>query len=507
MTIPELLELRAKEHGDKTFLFFEDREYSLNVLYDNSCRVATNLAAHGVGPDDKVALLMGNCVEFLYLFLGLGRIGAVIVPINPVLKPDEIGYIIGNSDATTIITVPQFAPALPLVRAALPQVKNVFILGEAVEGTAPFDTLLEPVDSVPEIVATEDSDAALIYTSGTTGMPKGVILTHKNYIWNTRMMYHSTALRPNDRFLCVLPIFHVNAQVVTILTPLLGGVDMVMMGKFNPFGILPTIAKYKATIMSAVPTIYNVICSMPKADEYDISCVNFLVSGAAPMPEETYLATQRVLKKPLIMGYGLSEATCASAVADARDPIKWDSVGPPLRYTNIRIVDENGRDLAVGEIGEIVIAGPSVMKGYYKNPQATQEVLQDGWLHTGDLGRFDADGYLYIVGRIKDMIIRGGQNIYPVQVESVLSRLAGVDEVCVVGVEEARWGQEVLAAIKRTPDHSLTEAEVIAFSRENLAQYKCPKYVRFVDEFPKTATGKIRKNEVAARFADAAKHA
>ena len=505
MTIPELIEKQAKTFGDKTFLFFEDTEYSYNTIHENSCRLAANLAKRGVGPGDKIALLMGNRAEFLYLFMGLGRIGAVIVPINPVLKPDEIGYILGNSDATTIVTIPEFAPFLPILREKLPQVKRVFVFGEAVEGAEPFAALLAPIDSVPEIAATEDSDAALIYTSGTTGMPKGVILTHKNYIWNARMMFRSTNLAPGDRFLCVLPVFHVNAQVVTILTPLLGGVDVVMMAKFNPFGILPAIAKYKATIMSAVPTIYNVICSMPKAEQYDISSIKFFVSGAAPMPEETYLATQRVLKKPLIMGYGLSEATCASAVADANDPIKWDSVGPALRYTAIRIVDKNGVDVPVGEIGEILIAGPTVMKGYYKNPEATGETLKNGWLYTGDLGRQDEDGYLYIVGRIKDMIIRGGQNIYPVQVENVISKIPGVDEACVVGVEEPRWGQEVLAVIKIAQDQTLTEKEVIEFCRENLAQYKCPKFVRFVDDFPKTATGKIRKNQVAAEFADIAK--
>ena len=505
MTIPQLFEQKANEHGDKAFLFFEDEEYSYRALHENACLLAANLAKRGMGEGGKIAFLMGNQAEFLYLFAGAGRIGVCIVPVNPVLNPEEIVYIVNNSDATVLVTIPEFAPLLPKVKAALPRIKEIFVFGEAVEGAESFDVLLEPCGAIPDIVASEDSDAALIYTSGTTGVPKGVVLTHKNYIWNARMMVHSNELGAKDRFLCVLPVFHVNAQVVTILTPLMANSDVVMMGKFNPFGILPAIEKYKITIMSAVPTIYNIICAMPKAAEFDLSSMSFFVCGAAPMPEETYKATQRVLKKPLIMGYGLSEATCASAVADAGDPIRWDSVGPALRNTGIRIVDKEGQDLPIGEVGEILISGPAVMKGYYKNPEATQEVIKDGWLRSGDLGRVDEEGYVYIVGRLKDMIIRGGQNIYPVQVEHVISRMAGVEEACVVGIDEPRWGQEVLAVIKLAEGQTLAEDEIIDYCREHLAHYKCPRHVAFTDEFPKTATGKTRKGEVAERYADIAK--
>jgi long-chain acyl-CoA synthetase len=303
----------------------------------------------------------------------------------------------------------------------------------------------------------------------------------------------------------VLPLFHVNAQFSSLLATLMSGADVVIMQKFNPFLILPMIQKYRATILSAVPTIYNLMCRMAKAESYDVSSIRFFASGAAPLPEETYLATQRVLKRPLIMGYGLSECTCASAVADARDPIKWNSVGSPLRHTPIRIVGAEGLDVPIGEVGEIWVSGPCVMKGYYKDPAATAEVLRDGWLRTGDLGRFDEDGYLYIVGRKKDMIIRGGQNVYPQQIENVLSQIPGVEECCVVGVEEQRWGQEILAVIKPAEGATLEDRAVIDFCRERLASYKCPKFVRFVTELPKTATGKIKKNEVAAQFAGIAK--
>jgi len=506
MTIPELLQTRAEELGQQTFIIFEDQDFSYHDVHEKACRVAANLAKRGVGKGDKIVVLMGNCMEFIYLFLGAGRIGAVIVPVNPLLKPDEIAYITTNADANTIITIPEFAPMVPLVRKMLPQIKRIFIVGgDVVEGAEPFSVLLEPVDAVPEIGINEHDDAALIYTSGTTGLPKGVILTHRNYIWNARAVQRSNIIYPHDRFYCILPLFHVNAQVVSVLAPLMAKISLVLMGRFNALGILPAIEKHKITVMSAVPTIYNVICSNPKVAEYDLSSIRFFVSGAAPLPEETYELILRVLKKPVLQGYGLSEATCASAVADGFDPIRWNSCGPALRYCGVRIVDSNGKDLPAGEIGEILVAGPTVMKGYYKNPEATAEVLNNGWLRTGDLGRLDEEGYLYIVGRLKDMIIRGGQNVYPAQVESVLLKLEGVAEAAVIGLDDPRWGQEVMAVIKRAQGSTITEKDVVSFAREHLAQYKCPRHVRFVDELPKTATGKVRKNVLAEQVAAAGK--
>jgi long-chain acyl-CoA synthetase len=504
MTIPELLEQQARTFGAKNFVLCDDQTHSYQAIHEGATRVAENLARSGVGRGDKVVILTGNCMEFIYLYLGLGRIGAVLVPVNPTLKPEEIAYIVHNSDAETIVMVSEFLPFLPVLRQKLPQVKRLFVVGDGADGVAPFASLLEPIESARPVQATRDDDAALIYTSGTTGVPKGVMLSHRNYLADAAAMAHQVSMSPDDRFFCVLPLFHVNAQVVTVLAPLTVGGDVLLMTKFNPFAILPMIQTYRPTILSAVPTIYNIMCRMPKADEYDVSSIRFFASGAAPLPEETYQATQRVLKRPLIMGYGLSEATCASTAADYRDPIKWDSVGPPLRYTGIRIADDEGRDVPVGEIGEILISGPCVMKGYYKNPEATAEVLKDGWLYTGDLGRMDEDGYLFIVGRKKDMIIRGGLNVYPQQIENVISRLPGVEECCVVGVDEPRWGQEILALIKPLEGENVHEDAVHRACKEELAPYKQPRFIRFVETFPKTATGKIKKGEVAQQFAEIA---
>lgn len=504
MTIPHLLEEQARRAGDRTLILFGDEELSYHQLCERSGLVAGNLKKRGVSFGDKVALMLGNCPEFLYCFLGLGRIGAVMVPVNPLLSFEEYVFIVNNSEAKALVIMPDFLPALPQILAAMPLVTQVYVPGSDGNGASAFDILLEPVE-IPEIEANEQSDAALIYTSGTTGKPKGVELTHGNYLWDTLSMFRSNRLTETDRFLCVLPLFHVNAQVVSVLTPMMALAEIVLVGgRFNPFGILPLIERYRITIMSAVPTIYGLMARLPKAESHDVSSVRFFVSGAAPMPEAIYQAVQRVFKKPLIMGYGLSEATCASAVADHQDPIRWNSVGPSLRYTNIRIVDENGKDLPVGGVGEILISGPTVMKGYYKDPEATAEVLVDGWLKTGDLGCFDAEGYLYIVDRVKDMIIRGGLNIYTAQVEQVIARMPEVEEVAVVGVEEATWGQEVLAVVKVKAEETLEEQAVIAFCKEHLAAFKCPRFVRFMDELPKTAIGKVRKHELLRQYGDIA---
>lgn len=505
MTIPGLLEEQARQAPDRVMILYSDEEITYSAMHERAGRVAGNLKARGIHSGDKIAIMMDNCLEYLYCFLGFGRIGAVMVPINPALSPEEYAYVIGNSEARTLVVKAELLEAMGDVKSALPRLEQIFVVGNCSDKSAtPFDVLMKPVD-IPPIMTDEQSDAALIYTSGTTGKPKGVILTHGNYIWDARAISRSNRLSNEDRFLCVLPLFHVNAQVVSVLTPMLALASIVLVGgAFNPFGLLHLIERYRITTMSAVPTIYGLLTRLPKASSADISSIRFFVSGAAPMTEAIYEAVQQVFKKPLTMGYGLSEATCASAVADHEDPIRWNSSGPALRYTNIRIVDKNGKDLPVGEVGEILISGPTVMKGYYKNPEATAEVLKNGWLKTGDLGHFDNQGYLYIVDRVKDMIIRGGMNIYTAQVEQVIAGMPEVADVAVVGVEEPTWGQEVLAVVQLNPDHALEEKDIIAYCRQHLAAFKCPRFVRFVEALPKTAIGKVRKHELTEAYGDIA---
>lgn len=505
MTIPLLLEEQARQEPDRVMIIYGAEEITYQSMYERAGSVAANLKVAGIREGDKIAIMMDNCLEYLYCFLGFGRIGAIMVPINPALTQEEYSYVIGHSEARALVVRAETLAQMGDVKSKIPQIEFIYVVGDSEDAnTLPFDSLLQE-NEMPPIVVDEQSDAALIYTSGTTGKPKGVILTHGNYLWDARAISRSNRLSNADKFLCLLPLFHVNAQVVSILTPMLIPASIVLVGgAFNPFGILHQIKEHGITTMSAVPTVYGILTRLPKACAEDVKSIRFWVSGAAPMTKAIYDEVMRVFNKPLTMGYGLSEATCASAVADHEDPIRWNSCGPALRYTTIRIVDKEGKDVPTGEVGEILISGPTVMKGYYKNPEATAEVLKDGWLKTGDLGRFDSEGYLYIVDRVKDMIIRGGMNIYSAQVEQIIAAMPQVADVAVIGVDEPTWGQEVLAVIQLNPDHNLEEKEVISYCKQRLAAYKCPRFVRFLDILPKTAIGKVRKHELAEQFNDIA---
>ncbi|MEW6366375.1 MAG: long-chain fatty acid--CoA ligase [Acidobacteriota bacterium] len=444
-TIPELLRSRAAETPDRTFLVFEGLETTYRELDERSDRVASALIAQGIGAGDAVAVCMGNRPEFLLAWWGILKAGAALVPVNPALRPPEVDYIRRDSGARLMLTDAPEAPPLP----QLPELRP-------------------------------DGLAAIVYTSGTTGKPKGAMLSHANYLWDAEAIAKATRMTEADRFLCILPLFHVNAQVVTTLAPMVAGGSMVLMGKFSPIEMLETLARTGCSAFSGVPTVYTVLNNTPGAQEYDLSRLRFCICGAAPMPVEVFREFERKYAATIVEGYGLTEGTCASSV----NPLarrKIGSIGVALDGQEMKLVD-----------GEILIRGPNVMSGYFKNPTATAEAIRDGWLCTGDLARVDEDGYFYLVGRKKEMIIRGGQKIYPKEVEEVLYQHPAVAEAAVAGIADAKWGEEVVAYVVRRGE--VTEAELIDFCGQRLAGFKCPKAVCFREALPKTATGKIQKH-------------
>jgi len=500
MTVHGLVEERAGQYGDKTFVLFKEEEVSFKQLADRMNRVANGLAKLGLGKGDKVALLLPNCLEFLYGFFGIMRLGALIVPINPLLKEGEISYIVDNSDATALITCERFLERVLAIRDKCPKLKTVISTGEAPD-IVPLETLLgadEPED-LPSV--TEDDEAAIVYTSGTTGRPKGAVLTHKNYVSDAEMLLKAVKIYPEERFMCILPLFHVNAQVVTTLCPLHAGASMILMEGFVPRSFLPALAKYKATTFSAVPTVFAVLNSFPDAEQYDLSNLRFCISGAAPLPVEVVEEFERKYKALIVEGYGLTEGTCASSVTRLTGERKIGSIGPPLEGQPVKIFDDNDNELPPRTVGEIVVKGPNVMKGYYKNPEATAEALRNGWLHTGDLGYLDEEGYLYIVDRKKEMIIRGGQNVYPKEIEEVVYRHPAVLEAAIVGLPDKVWGEEIAAFVVLKPGETMKRRDLIVYCKQNIAGYKCPRKVFFVDQLPKTATGKIQKNKIVEQYA------
>jgi len=500
MTVPQLLEDRTAQQPDKVFLFFEDEEITYQQLTNYMHAIACGLIKMGVKKGDNVCVLIPNRPEFIYSFFGVMRAGAVAVPINTLLKGEEITYIVNNCEAEAIIVAHDYLDLFRSISNDCPKVKHVISTTDD-DDVISFDTLLTtPIDEslLPSI--TEEDDASIIYTSGTTGRPKGVILTHGNYIADTRMMNEAVKMNPDDRFVCILPLFHVNAQVVTTLAPMYAGASMVLMEKFSPKQFLPALERYGATAFSGVPTVYAILNNQPDAEQYDLSKLRFCVCGGAPMTVGVFEEFEKKYKAFILEGYGLSEGTCASSVNPLGGKRKVGSIGLPYEEQPMKIVDDNDNEVPPGTVGQIVVKGPNVMKGYYNNPEATAATLKDGWLHTGDLGYVDDEGYFFIVGRKKEMIIRGGENIYPKEIEEVVYRHPAIREATVVGLPDEVWGEEVTAFIALRDQASLTEEDLIHYCKEHLADYKCPRKVFFVDDLPKTATGKIQKNKVVQRF-------
>jgi long-chain acyl-CoA synthetase len=500
-TIKDLLIEREENLKDKTFMCWEDEEISYSRLLDTARRVSSSLALPGLANDDKVCIWAKHRHEFIHMMFGCVFSGTVLVPINTQFKADEAQYIIENSEAKVLVTEPDFAEMVEKIRPQCPDLKEVIMLDEDTPGTAPFSDLYEP-DEIVDREIEEDDIAGIIYTSGTTGYPKGVLLTQRNYHFNSWEIVEAARMTEDDRFMCILPLFHVNGQLVTVYSPLFAGAGMILLKGFSPKEFLPRLERYRATAFSGVPTVYAILNNLTDAEQYDLSRLRFCVCGAAPMPVEVFETFERKYKAFILEGYGLSEGTCASSINPLDGTRKIGSIGIPLEGQEMKIVDDNGDEVERGQVGEIVVRGENVMVGYFRNPEATEATLKGGWLHTGDLGHQDGDGYFFIVGRKKEMIIRGGENIYPKEIEEVLYKHPAVMDSAVVGIPDKIWGEEVAAFIVPKEGQELKDTEVIEYCKGRLANYKCPRMVFFWGDLPKTATGKIQKNRIVEQYLD-----
>ena len=496
MTIREILESNARKTPDKIFLYYEDITKTYADIDELANRVANALLSLNVKRGDNVNLLLTNRAEFIYCMFGLAKIGAVCCPINPALSPDEVEYIVNNSESVALITEDALMPLVRGIRERIPKVMDVIVAGGCKKcGEMVFDDLVDSAPATPPPPGVQASDrAAIIYTSGTTGKPKGAMLTQANYIWDAQAVVRSAEMTSEDRFMCILPLFHVNGQVVTVLAPLCAGASMVLVPRFSASKFFETVDKFKPTAFSGVPTIYAMLLNAPDTDQYELSSLRFCICGAAPMPVEVFKQFEQKFSAKILEGYGLSEGTCASSINPLDGNRKVGSIGLPIHpEQDMKILDADNNELPRGQNGEICIKGPNVMQGYYSNPDATAAAIRDGWLHTGDMGYRDEEGYFFISGRIKEMIIRGGENIYPKEIEEVLYRHPAVAEAAVIGVPDKFYGEEVKAYIVCKPDTSATEQEILDYCLQHLAKYKCPKSVGFIKDMPKTATGKIQK--------------
>lgn len=436
--------------------------------------VAAQLADLGIGSGDVVALRLTNRTEFVIALFAAWRLGATITPVNPALTDVEVARQLDDSAARLLVVEG----------------------GSGGIGDVPtLDVADLARESTVDVAVVEDPSALalLIYTSGTTGVPKGVMLDHANLDAMTGMGRDALQLGPDDRGLLILPLFHVNGIVVSILTPLLVGASVVIAERFNPNTFFDVIERERPTFFSAVPTIYSMLAALPDDVRPDTSSVRFAVCGAAPASADLLARFEARFGFPLIEGYGLSEATCGSTMNPVDGPRKAGTVGVPFPGQELRILGADGNAVPHGESGEVVVRGANVMRGYLGRPEDTAAVIVDGWLRTGDVGRLDEDGYLTLVGRSKEMIIRGGENIYPKEIEDVLAGDPAVLEAAVVGVPDEKWGEVVVAFVQARPGATVEVGALQERCREQLSGYKRPSAIHVLDVLPKSAVGKLDK--------------
>ncbi|WP_329018285.1 class I adenylate-forming enzyme family protein [Streptomyces sp. NBC_01601] len=445
-------------------------------------RYARHLAHHGVRAGDIVAAKLTNRTELVAALFAAWRLGAAFTPVNPALTPAETRYQLTDCRAKVVVAE---APTVEL-----PASVSVLTL-EELAMPAPAAAVLPEIPADPE--AGGDDLALVIYTSGTTGRPKGVELLHRNIDAMTRAMVESMKLTEADHSLLILPLFHVNGIVVSVLSPLRAGGRATIVGRFSPKGFFAVLERARPTFFSGVPAIYAMLANLPSDVRPDTSSLRFAVCGAAPMPRQLIDLVEKRFAVRLIEGYGLSEATCASTSNPLDGPRKPGTVGLPLPHQTVAVMDGDGRLVTDGGVGEVVIKGPTVMRGYLGRPEETAKAIRDGWLHTGDVGRIDEDGHLVLVDRVKDMIIRGGENIYPKEIETVLHDHPAVLEAAVVGCPDEVLGEVPLAFVSLCEGTDLDPHEIGAFLAERLAPYKRPVGVRVVPGIPKNPVGKIDK--------------
>ncbi|WP_454792868.1 class I adenylate-forming enzyme family protein [Mycolicibacterium lutetiense] len=454
------------------------------AFLDAVTRAAAALRSAGVGPGDVVALKLPNRAEFVVTLFAAWRLGAAVTPISPTLVPAEMAYQVADAGSCVLVVDGPVDTEVP-----------VLTLDELAAGDP---ELIEPADN------SDDRLALLIYTSGTTGRPKGVMLDHANVNAMCAMVIEGFELTEADHSLLILPLFHVNGIVVSTLSPLIAGGRTTIAGRFNPGTFFDRIESTHATYFSAVPTIYTMLAGLPPQVQPDTSSVRFAVCGAAPASVELLDRFERRYGIGLIEGYGLSEGSCASTGNPLNGKRKPGTVGIPLPGQEIRIVDTSGATLPQGGVGEVIIKGPNVMRGYLNRPEETAKTVVDGWLYTGDVGRFDEDGYLVLVDRAKDMIIRGGENIYPKEIESVVYQLPAVAEAAVVGRANPLYGEEPVLFASLHLGADLSPDQLREHLTASLSKYKLPVEITILPELPKNPVGKIdkpslRKSLTAAR--------
>lgn len=501
MTLVQMLREKAERYAEKDLLVLGDEKLSYRQLDETSNRVANALIKLGMEKGDRVAIFLSNRLEFGIIYFGIIKAGGVAVPLDTRYKGDELASLFGNFQGRFLITESAFTETLAPILPHLKSVEHVIDLDAPSD--APFHSyrqmLAENPPYPPQVEVDAEDLAMIIYTSGTTGNPKGVANSHRNILTELEVM--ANALEVTDRevaMMFALPLFHIFALTVAFLTTASRGGTTVMVPGLTLRELLQTMERKRATWFMGVPSILLLMANMPEAErrKYDLSSLRLCFCGGAALPAELMIKFKERFGLPITQVWGLTEASGTVTLQPIDGSGKFGSAGKVHPGWELRIVDGDGRELPPNEPGEIIVKGDGVMKGYYNNPEGTAEALKDGWLYSGDIARVDEDGYLFIMGRKKEMIIVAGQNIYPSDIEDVLYQHPKVAEAAVVGIPNELRGEAVRAVIVLKEGEVATEEEIKRFCRQRMASFKVPKEVKFVASMPKTPTGKIRKEEL-----------
>ncbi len=498
----ELLQISAQKHPYRTAIVFGQKKINyktLNALTDN---IAAGLIDLKIKSQDKVVLFLDNCPEFVISYYAILKAGAVVVPINYMFKIEEAKFILEDSEAICLITSHIYAGLAEQLRLRVDSLKYIITTTSVNDNAIDFRRIKKDNLEMRNIALSQPHDLAVIlYTSGTTGHPKGAMLTHYNLISNAKDCAEAIKATYRDTCICILPLFHSFAATVCMNLPLLIGAKTVIMKSVRPFRrVIRSIRKHRVSIFVGIPSIYNILKDMKLPAIFGtlliklFNPVRMCISGAAALPAETFKGFQRKFSIPLLEGYGLTEASPVVTLNPLKGIKKAGSIGITLsKNIELKVIDDKGISLGPGEIGELLVKGPNVMKGYYKQEEATASALKGGWLYTGDMARFDSDGYVYIVGRKKEMVNVRGLNVYPREIEEVLYQNPKIKEAAIIGIPDIHRGEVPIGFLVLKEGENATEHEIIQYLRERLASYKVPKYIEFRDSLPKNTTGKILK--------------
>ncbi len=503
LNLAHFLDVTASEHPDVTAVILDEHRMSYAELAGAAKRVASALAAKGIGPGDKVALMVPNTPHFPIIYYGILHTGATVVPVNVLYTQHEIEHYLSDSEAVAFFAYKMFEGE------AIKAFNNAESCHHYISVSAPTDMEAPPIgENFMQLVMTAEAEfdtvqtmpddtAVILYTSGTTGAPKGAELTHFNLFFNAFYSNREiTKPAVGDVCLVTLPLFHSFGQTCLMNSSILGGGTMSLLPRFETQKAMEIIQRDKVKLIALVPTMYFFMLNEATAGDYDLSSITHAVSGGAALPEDVHRRFQEQFGITILEGYGLSETSPIATFSREGDELKVGSIGKPIWGVDLAIKREDGSFADVDEVGEVVIRGHNIMKGYYNRPEATREAIVDGWFHSGDMGKRDADGFFYIVDRKKDLIIRGGMNIYPREIEEVLYGHPKVLEAAVIGIPDDMRGEEVKVYVSPREGQTLDPDEIQAYMQERMAKYKWPKEVEILAELPKGPTGKILKREL-----------